>query len=61
MRQEQKMALQITKEIVVKFIEVGRISPTNFHDFFPRIFEEVAKTLPVSEDESGKKDAGRDE
>ena len=46
MRQEQKMALQITKEIIVKFIEVGRISLTNFHEFFPHIFEEVAKTLP---------------
>ncbi len=58
MRQEQKMALQITKEIIVKFIEVGRISPANFHEFFPRIFEEVAKTLPPSEEENGKKDVG---
>jgi hypothetical protein len=26
----EKQALQVAKEIVVKFIEVGRISPANF-------------------------------
>ncbi len=27
-------ALQITKEIVVKFVETGRISPANFNEHF---------------------------
>ncbi len=44
----KKMAIQVTKEIIVKFIEIGRISPTNFHQFFAPIYNEVYKT--ISED-----------
>ena len=33
----QKDVLQITKEIVVKFVEVGRITPANFAESFPAI------------------------
>ncbi len=53
MQQEEKMVLQVTKEIVVKFIEVGRISPVNFHEVFPKIFHEVSKAVV-----SNKKDLG---
>ena len=35
--------LRATKEIVVKFIETGRISPTGFHDTFRAIYDTVAK------------------
>jgi predicted transcriptional regulator len=38
--------LRATKEIVVKFIETGRVSPAAFPDFFKTIYatiEEVAK------------------
>jgi hypothetical protein len=41
----QKMAVQVAKEIIVKFIEIGRISPTNFHQFFAPIYKEVLKTI----------------
>ena len=45
--------LRTTKEIVVKFIETGRVSPTGFHDFFRSVHATVdaaAKGLaPVSE------------
>ena len=41
----QKMALQTTKEIVVKFIEIGRISPGNFDQFFSSIYHEVLRTI----------------
>lgn len=41
----QKMALQTTKEIVVKFIEIGRISPGNFDQFFASIHNEVLRTI----------------
>lgn len=41
----QKMAVQTTKEIVVKFIEIGRISPGNFEQFFSPIYQEVLRTL----------------
>ncbi|OGP61465.1 MAG: hypothetical protein A2V65_06050 [Deltaproteobacteria bacterium RBG_13_49_15] len=33
--------LRTAKEIVVKFIEVGRVSPTNFNEAFRSIFQTV--------------------
>ena len=37
--------LRVTKEIVVKFIEGGRISPAAFHDTFKGIYHTVAETV----------------
>ena len=36
--------LRATKEIVVKFIEAGRISPNGFHESFQDIYQTVEKT-----------------
>jgi predicted transcriptional regulator len=36
--------LRATKEIVVKFIEGGRISPASFPDFFKNIYQTVHET-----------------
>jgi len=36
--------LRATKEIVVKFIESGRISPSGFHETFKDIYRTVDKT-----------------
>ncbi len=33
--------LRATKEIVVKFIETGRVSPTGFHETFQSIYKTV--------------------
>ena len=55
MDQIRKQALQVTKEIVVKFVEIGRISPANFQEYFAPIYEEVLRTIrrePLSGDES---------
>ncbi|MDZ7758857.1 MAG: hypothetical protein U5L00_01180 [Desulfovermiculus sp.] len=52
----QKQALQVTKEIIVKFIEVGRISPNNFQQFFAPIYQEVLRTI-----ESSSPDQSQDE
>jgi len=41
----QKQALQVAKEIVVKFIEVGRISPANFAENFSEIYTEILSTV----------------
>ena len=41
----EKQALQVAKEIVVKFIEVGRISPANFGEHFAEIYCEVLCTV----------------
>jgi len=42
---DAKQALQVAKEITVKFIETGRISPTNFPEFFSSIYHEVLRTI----------------
>ena len=47
----EQMALQTTKEIVVKFVETGRISPSNFTEHFAPIYREVLRT--ISEGETG--------
>ena len=40
--------LRTTKEIVVKFIESGRISPSSFHETFKDIYRTVEKTTKGS-------------
>ena len=40
--------LRATKEIVVKFIEGGRISPTGFTDSFKNIYDTVYETVKGS-------------
>lgn len=37
--------LRATKEIVVKFIEGGRITPTGFHEAFKGIYDTVQNTV----------------
>jgi len=48
----KKQALQVTKEIIVKFIEVGRISPNNFAEHFAHIYQHVLTTLSNGEHHS---------
>jgi len=45
----QDKALQVAKEIVVKFVETGRISPSNFTEHFSRIYLEVLRTITTHE------------
>ena len=40
--------LRATKEIVVKFIEAGRVSPSGFHETFRDIYQTVEKTTKDS-------------
>ena len=40
--------LRATKEIMVKFIENGRISPSGFHETFESIYHTVEKTAKAS-------------
>ena len=37
--------LRASKEIVVKFIEVGRVSPSSFGESFRDIYESIDKTV----------------
>ena len=45
MEKLHKEALQVSKEIVVKFIETGRVSPANFAEVFPSVHKVVRETI----------------
>ena len=36
--------LRAAKEVVVKFIETGRVSPTGFHETFKSIYQTIEQT-----------------
>jgi hypothetical protein len=45
---DEELVLKTVKEIVVKFIEVGNISPSSFHDHFRNIYHTVESTVKTS-------------
>ena len=45
MKQEDELALKVTKEIVVKFIETGRLSVAGFDEVFRQIHQTVQDSL----------------
>lgn len=45
MRQDDEIILRYAKEIIIKFIEMGRISPGNFGDHFRTIYWSLKKTV----------------
>lgn len=47
---QEEQILRATKEIVVKFIETGRISPTGFPEVFKAIYRTVDETVKLSAD-----------
>lgn len=49
MDKHNKQALQVAKEIVVKFIEVGRVSPQNFGEIFAGIHKDVLDAIKQGE------------
>ncbi len=52
--------LRTAKEIVVKFIETGRVSPTGFPEAFQSIYRTIEKTVKRAQqppaDDSGSQD-----
>ena len=61
MKDMDEQILRATKEIIVKFIEAGRISPTAFHESFREIYETVNNTAKGIKDSSIPKDRKEDE
>ncbi|KPA16548.1 conjugal transfer protein TraB [Candidatus Magnetomorum sp. HK-1] len=47
----QEQVLKTSKEIIVKFIETGRVSPTSFDEIFRSIYTTVKETVFNSETE----------
>ena len=49
MKQEDEIVLKVTKEIVVKFIEIGRISVNSFDEVFRQVHKTVRDSLKSSD------------
>jgi hypothetical protein len=45
MQADDEKILRLSKEIIVKFIELGRVSPGNFDENFKRVFWTLKKTV----------------
>jgi hypothetical protein len=45
MRALDEQVLKVTKEIVAKFIEVGRVSPTSFDETFKNVYRSVKEAI----------------
>ena len=45
MKSKDELIMKITKEIVVKFIEVGRLSMNSFEDVWERVHRTVNQSL----------------
>ena len=52
--------LKTTKEIVVKFIETGRISPSGFSESFKSIYQTIDETVKESTDKTRKEELQHD-
>ncbi len=44
MNQDDEKILKMTKEVLVKFIELGRVSPSNFDAHFRSVFWTIKNT-----------------
>jgi len=45
MRPLDEQVLKVTKEIVAKFIEVGRVSPTSFDEIFKNVYKSIKEAI----------------
>ncbi len=43
--QKDELVLKVTKEIVIKFIEMGRCSPASFEEVFRLVFCTIKNTI----------------
>ncbi len=48
MKQEDEIAIKVTKEIMIKFIEVGRLSLSTFDEAFRQVHSTVLESLKGS-------------
>jgi len=42
---KEELVLKVTKEIIVKFIEVGRVSPASFNELFKVVNDTVRDSI----------------
>jgi hypothetical protein len=53
MKQEEELAVKVTKEVVVKFIEMGRLSVNAFDEVFKEVHKTVTESLRENTVKSG--------
>jgi hypothetical protein len=51
MTRDEEKIMKIAKEVVVKFIEIGRVSPTQFDGVFQSVFRTIKTTVSLIESE----------
>lgn len=61
MDKDSKEALQVAKELTAKFIETRTVTPGNFADIFPAIYNVVASAIARSGQCACQKKAAPDE
>ena len=59
MGKDNKDAVQVTKEIMVKFVETGAVSPLNFARTFNDVYKAVFTTLNAFQEPERKGDSGQ--
>jgi hypothetical protein len=52
----EEQILRASKEIVVKFIEVGRVSPAGFPELFKSVYRTVDQAVKSDSDTHGEKE-----
>ena len=45
MTRDEEKIMKVAKEVVVKFIEIGRVSPTQFDGVFKSVFGTIKSSL----------------
>ncbi len=50
MASTDEQILKVTKEVVVKFIETGRVSPAGFNDTFKNVYNTVKEAVQGSDE-----------
>jgi len=53
MKDTREIALKVAKEIVVKFIEVGRVSVSSFEETWRLVYNTIFSSLKENEDKRG--------
>jgi len=44
-RPDEEIILKVTKEIVIKYVEIGRLALSNFDEAFKGIYQTVRETV----------------
>jgi len=55
MTSDEEKILKVAKEVVIKFIETGRISPSGFSKYFEEIYRSIKDTIKEGREKQPKR------